>query len=1171
MSRKRIVYIADTFCQGWEKDFYVVLFTYYDKNLFTVGGYQLGVADDITALFRKSAEFWQDFDGLDAAALKKALRRDSVDLIVDLTAGRYSEALAGLASALKIKYYALTELTCYTPFAAVNEYAVRAPLLDKGEITADVLDGRVLSAAELMTLDIGIYQHTPPVGEVYRAVDLGVPLLICDERGDSRIERLMRALGMERLYVRSASELQAKINALPDMAEQLVALHTRLHWRLWDESVNCPTRYIVELERRYSSVLYARAPLAQAAKRLQRLEQKRDWPALIELATAMDGSGALTAAQYMSVAWAYSFIGDAMRADYWARAAERAGADRVHSQQFLQLKYLRSTQNYLALYDICRRITADDTAPLESRMSAITAQAGVAARLGRPEQNELYLAAVQESTNSYDRLGMFGGYLMCYNSQDVSQKFVYEEHLKYNDFFSEVEGYSHARPRQHKKLRIGYISPDFCSHVMSNFVWPFLASFNRDKFEVYAYTLSKSDQYSETFAGLVTKWRTLDITRQDYAAMAEVIYNDEIDILVDLAGHTANSGLPVLAYRPAPIQVSGLGYMTTTGLKDVDYFFTDKFVDPEGVNDEFFAEKLIRLPSQFCYNDQVSLPESTGTPARRRGYITFGVYNQYTKITDEMLLAWRSIMEQVPGSRLVIKNNVVSTTAVVDMVYERLERLGLDMTRVIFEGATRDYMYRLLDVDIALDTYPYPGGGTTCDSLFMGVPVVSRYSERHSARFSYGILAVVGVPELASPTIEGYIERAVMLARDLDLLDTLHRNLRQMMRASILMQPASYIAAVESEYERIWQEYQTSIAPPRETHPLQILSIITDPICAAVRLYDPSNMMGSRPDVETRISLMETPEAVAAQLAALSPEQRAVVIFERQIFQTVETAEARYRAMVAGRNLVIHDFDDYPAYIPGFAGAGGLEFSGCHAMQTTTPALADFFREYNPNVLVFPNQLKELPAERSYSALNEQVTIFFGALERQSSYLDIMPVLNLLIGVYGARLRFLVTADRRFYDALETTNKEYIGSESMADYADYTGAIGRSDIALLPLRDSEFNRMKSDLKFIEVAANGAVALASPTVYAATIRDGQTGFIYHSPQEFCDRLQLLIDNPVLRIETARRAYRYVRDNRLLVQHYEERLAAYRELLARWPELESARQARIAASMRRLGMV
>ena len=279
--------------------------------------------------------------------------------------------------------------------------------------------------------------------------------------------------------------------------------------------------------------------------------------------------------------------------------------------------------------------------------------------------------------------------------------------------------------------------------------------------------------------------------------------------------------------------------------------------------------------------------------------------------------------------------------------------------------------------------------------------------------------------------------------------------------------------------------------------------------------------------------------------------------------------------------LIITEMDDNPMlWHESDAVTDNLEYYGVHAVQVSTQPLAEIMRRYNPHVAVFRNELRELPAKRNYalerlkalsssSTLSEApVTIFFGALNRGKEWQDILPALNEACKRYGKRLRFKVLSDRSFFDALATEEKEFItlpGRDydgQFVPYEIYQQALHVSDISLLPLHDTEFNRTKSDLKFIESAAHGAVVLASPTVYQESVRDGRTGFLYHDPQEFAQRFRQLVEDTQLRWEMAEEAYRYVRSERLLSQHYLERLEWYRELFERMPELNRDLDARLA---------
>ena len=416
-----------------------------------------------------------------------------------------------------------------------------------------------------------------------------------------------------------------------------------------------------------------------------------------------------------------------------------------------------------------------------------------------------YDKAVQYVDNVYGKFGIKGSALMgILNRSDDCEKVrrrladINElgNSLLYSDeFIFDNDG----EKTKKSKVHVAYISPDFRQHVMFSFYYTMLHSYNHDKFKVTCVSLTeKQDGYTEHLKDLVDNW--LDVSEMSWPEIIERLKREKIDILVDLAGHSANSGIPVLCARVAPVQISGLGWMESTGLSCVDYLITDKYIDPDLSN---ITENPLYLTSQFCYTGRNDVRKPQGAPCREKGYITFGVFNHYHKITDEMLLAWKEIMIRLPNSRLLLKSQLLVGQSACDMVRERLQKLELDIDRITLEAATNTYMNRYLDVDIALDTYPYPGGGTTCDALYMGVPVVSLYGNRRGARFGLSILNNTGLGELAVSNINEYIERAVGLAQDTELLDVLHKNLRKMMQSSPIMNGKMYMVELEGAYEAV--------------------------------------------------------------------------------------------------------------------------------------------------------------------------------------------------------------------------------------------------------------------------------------------------------------------------------------------------------------------------------
>ena len=416
---------------------------------------------------------------------------------------------------------------------------------------------------------------------------------------------------------------------------------------------------------------------------------------------------------------------------------------------------------------------------------------------------EAYLSASKYNVVAKEKCEAYSSYLMCLHYEDVmTSENLFQEHCKYKNLLSSAPKETLYHMRKKKKIRIGYISPDFRQHVMSFFYRVFLQYYNKQSFEVYCYCLNEEDKITTQLKRFVNQWR--NVKGLDNYSVASLIAQDEVDILVDLAGHSANNALPILNYRPAPVQISGLGYFNTTGLKTVDYILTDNFVDPIGIYDNLFSEKLLRLPySQFCYTPWDDAPTIGLSPYIKNGYITFGCFNKYAKITNQAIEVWSQILKQVKGSKLILKSLVYIDENFCKEVFDRFAEFGIEERKLELRPATSDYMEQLRDIDIALDTFPYPGGGTTCDTLYMGVPVITMEGQRHGARFGYSILCNVGLGELVAKNTQEYIEKAVVLANDLELIDILHKNLRTMMEKSPLMDTQLYMQEIERAYSEI--------------------------------------------------------------------------------------------------------------------------------------------------------------------------------------------------------------------------------------------------------------------------------------------------------------------------------------------------------------------------------
>ena len=358
-----------------------------------------------------------------------------------------------------------------------------------------------------------------------------------------------------------------------------------------------------------------------------------------------------------------------------------------------------------------------------------------------------------------------------------------------------------------RKLRIGYISPDFRLHAAAYFMMPLVRDFDADSFEVTCYARGKRDRVTSLFRRERVRWK--DVSRLSLKDTARLIAKDGIDILVDLAGHTQGTGLPVLAYRPAPVQMTAIGYMATTGLRAVDYFLSDVYCSPWDMGARGFTENVLRMPrSHLCYAPVLrKMPKGAGdAPFVKNGCITFGSFNNFAKVSDDMLALWRGVLERMKGARLVIKSKICSIPAGRKIVEDRLRRFGIPLAQIELRSYSPDYLEQYRDIDIAFDTSPYTGGLTTCEALYMGVPVITKAGGTHGERFSTSILENAGLSQLVARGEMEYVRKALELAASPDILRRLHRDLRARMEASPLMDAKGYMRDLETIYREIADE-----------------------------------------------------------------------------------------------------------------------------------------------------------------------------------------------------------------------------------------------------------------------------------------------------------------------------------------------------------------------------
>ena len=360
-----------------------------------------------------------------------------------------------------------------------------------------------------------------------------------------------------------------------------------------------------------------------------------------------------------------------------------------------------------------------------------------------------------------------------------------------------------------RRLRIGYLSPDLRKHSVAYFLQGLLTAHDRQQVEVFCYAANATrDEMTERLNSLADEWRNAALLTDEEAAHR--IVQDRIDILVDLAGYTTGHRLGVLARRPAPVQITYIGYPSTTGLSAIDYRFTDALADPPGLTDAWYTERLLRLPRVFlAYTPPDEAPEVNMLPSLRRQPLTFGSFNAIHKLSDQTLDMWTKLLAAVPGSRLLLKTGSFSDTGVRDRFHRLFAERGIGTERLDlrgFEKETQGHLAVYHDVDIALDTFPYNGTTTTCEALYMGVPVVTLAGETHAARVGTSLLHALGLEHLVATTPDAFVETASRLAGNLAELATLRQSLRQCMAGSPLMDSAGLARAIEAAYRQAWQE-----------------------------------------------------------------------------------------------------------------------------------------------------------------------------------------------------------------------------------------------------------------------------------------------------------------------------------------------------------------------------
>jgi protein O-GlcNAc transferase len=451
------------------------------------------------------------------------------------------------------------------------------------------------------------------------------------------------------------------------------------------------------------------------------------------------------------------------------------------------------------------RIKPDD-ATAHSNLGAALADQGK-----HHEAAAAYREAIRLKPDTVEASSALLGYMNY--SDHVSREAVFEAHRmwdgRYGRPVARPVAYSNDRSIG-RRLKVGYVSPDFRGHAIAQFLDPLLRNHDRREIEVFCYAdVSWPDAVTERFKQIADCWvTTVGISDE---ALAERIRRDGIDILVDLAGHTTKNRLPVFARKPAPVQVTWLGYAHSTGLDAIDYRLVDAVTDPQGAADSFASEILVRLQEGFlCYGGPDDAPAPGPVPCLITGAITFGSFNNPAKLSEVTFDAWAQVLARLPQARLLLKGQAFADAATRISYLDQLCRRGVAPERIDLIArvpGNRAHLALYDRLDIALDPFPYNGTTTTCEALWMGVPVVALRGDRHAGRVGASLLTQIGLADLIADSVEVYVETAVALAGNPARLSELRRSLRPRMAASPLCDAAGFARKIEHAYRTMWQRW----------------------------------------------------------------------------------------------------------------------------------------------------------------------------------------------------------------------------------------------------------------------------------------------------------------------------------------------------------------------------
>jgi len=594
-----------------------------------------------------------------------------------------------------------------------------------------------------------------------------------------------------------------------------------------------------EADRIYLEILRLDSANADALHLLGliRHQQGRNGEAVELIERAINVNGGVAAVQ-SNLGEAYRALGDRENAIRCYEAALRldprfAGA---HNNLGIVFSDLGHTEKAIHHYRECIRLSPD-YAGAHKNLASLQAEQGELSRAItgyrkalelRPTDAEAYSnlgTALTERGDLQDALAAYrqalrliADYQTCHDNlllslnydPDQTPEQLYRAHREWGRGMlpnGRVQDFAN-RLDTDRRLRLGYVSADFRSHSVAFFFQTLLGAHSRQAFELFCYSqVAVPDRTTKAMRAQADHW--IDTRGLSDEVMWRRIREDRIDILVDLAGHTPGNRLGVFALRAAPVQISWLGYPATTGLPTMDYRFTDRWADPEGEADGWHTEQLWRLPTGFlCYRPPAATPQ-TGTPGANDG-ITFGSFNNMSKVNDRVFGLWSQILRQTPASRLLLKARQLGDAKLRRRVLSRFAAQGIAPERIELIGripSQTEHLACYQRVDLALDTFPYNGATTTCEALWMGVPVITLQGRSHAARVGSSILHQCGLEKLVVDDERDYAAKALALATDRDRLRKLAEGLRDRLQASALCDEQAFAGHVEQAYRTMWAHW----------------------------------------------------------------------------------------------------------------------------------------------------------------------------------------------------------------------------------------------------------------------------------------------------------------------------------------------------------------------------